>query len=148
MSWLYKHCYLIRIWPCSILLFDHVIFLYSISSFSAAIWYYRQVLLFDTVNWYCCSILSFDTISLYYWSVAVADERGWSGLTSVPKELGGLTSLQNLSLHQNGAWEQGGLCVWWVTILDTQPPKVCMWYSISWCCERGALRSSSTIRCV
>ena len=37
--------------------------------------------------------------------VAVADECGLSGLTSVPKELGGLINLQRLGLHQNGARE-------------------------------------------
>ena len=58
--------------------------------------------------------MPFDTFSFVKYDSrrpAVADERGWSGLTSVPKELGGLTSLQTLLLHQNGAWEQGGLCV-------------------------------------
>ena len=37
--------------------------------------------------------------------VAVADECGLSGLTSVPKELGGLINLQQLGLDQNGARE-------------------------------------------
>ena len=57
---------------------------------------------------------------MLHWPAAVADARGWSGLTSVPKELGGLANLQILTLYQNGAREQG---VRVMPILDTQPPE-------------------------